>query len=212
MGGDWGITFKKLPWRGTASLLQARQLSPKPRAWPGIRAAQNRALAHRSPHAEKTCLPSGNSCSSGLQLQGAWVACVTELGFRPTGGSQLSSGQDFLTEPMASRVGLRPRAHAGIWRTADFLTACSSGCPKPLPLVLRLGLCPGRSQLHRPITSRPQTGPWGQGPRPPAGSVQAAWSFWPALRVTRREAGWPRPGGPAALKSTGPSLLAASHT
>lgn len=95
------------------------------------------------------------------------MACVTELGFRPTDGSQLSFGQGFLTEPMASRVGLRPRAHAGIWRTADFLTACSRVCcPKPLPLVLGLGLCPGRSQPHGPITSRPHTGPWAQGPRP----------------------------------------------
>lgn len=47
-------------------------------------------------------------------------------------------------------------------------------------------------------------------PRPPAGSVQAAWSL---QRVTRsRKVGVAPPWGPAALKSTGPSLLAASHT
>lgn len=181
-------TSSTWPRRGTASLLQAHQLTPEPscqgrnRSCPGTspwaRSPQRPLLPF--PHAEKTGFPrycprGGNGCSSGLQLQRAWGdRSVAGLGLRPMGGSQLSFGQDSVTEPIAPQVRVQPRgAHVVSWEKSQLLTACSKVCspglscwPKPSPLGSQLGLCAGWSQLHRPITARPQHEPRGQGQRP----------------------------------------------
>ncbi|KAF6125316.1 hypothetical protein HJG60_009824 [Phyllostomus discolor] len=121
--------------RGAQHLCSRLTSSPQsPAARIRIGAAQE---LHRGPgvlvglcypprHAEKTGFPrrcpcGGNRCSSGLQLQRAWGdSSVAGLGLRPMGGSQLSFGQDSITEPIAPQVGVQPRgAHVVSWEKSQ---------------------------------------------------------------------------------------------
>lgn len=202
-------------------MLQARRLSPKPSCMYRNQSCSEHHLGQAPPPApmlRRPAFPASVPVATAVHLdsssRGLGVACVTELGFRPTAGSRLSFGQGFLTRAHGLPSGVAAKGTRGDLEDSRLPNSLLQSL---LPQVLAFGPLagPGRSQLHRPITSRPHTGPWGQGqrprcsltsPRPPVGSVQAAGLSGPALRVTRsREAGWPRPGGLQHSNPQGPA-------
>lgn len=209
-------------------MLQARRLSPKPSCMYRNQSCSEHHLGQAPPPApmlRRPAFPASVPVATAVHLdsssRGLGVACVTELGFRPTAGSRLSFGQGFLTRAHGLPSGVAAKGTRGDLEDSRLPNSLLQSL---LPQVLAFGPPAGPGKVPAAQAYHLTATHWAVGTRPKA-SLQphitqaSSWqctggrSFWASTEGNEEQRSRVAPPwGPAALKSTGPSLLAASHT